>query len=46
LLKIITRSSRNLEELIRKIRAVENVINTNTVTVLNTLKGELSVKPD
>jgi Lrp/AsnC family leucine-responsive transcriptional regulator len=46
LLKIITKSSRHMEELIRKMRAVENVINTNTLTVLNTLKGEPSVKPD
>jgi Lrp/AsnC family leucine-responsive transcriptional regulator len=46
LLKIITKSSRHMEELLKKMRAVENVINTNTLTVLDTLKKEPSVIPD
>jgi Lrp/AsnC family leucine-responsive transcriptional regulator len=46
LLKIITKSSRYMEEIIKKIRTVENVINTNTLTVLNALKEERSVMPD
>jgi Lrp/AsnC family leucine-responsive transcriptional regulator len=46
LLKIITKSSRYAESLIKKIRAVENVINTNTLTVLTTIKEDRSIKPD
>ncbi|MDR2741760.1 MAG: Lrp/AsnC family transcriptional regulator [Treponema sp.] len=46
LLKIITKSSKCMEEILKKMRALENVINTNTLTVLHTLKEEPSVKPD
>jgi Lrp/AsnC family leucine-responsive transcriptional regulator len=46
LLKIITKSSRHMEEILKKVRALENVINTNTLTVLDTLKEEFSVKLD
>ncbi|MDR2785335.1 MAG: Lrp/AsnC family transcriptional regulator [Treponema sp.] len=46
LLKIITKSSKHMEEILKKMRTVENVVNTNTLTVLHTLKEEPSVKPD
>jgi Lrp/AsnC family leucine-responsive transcriptional regulator len=46
LLKIITKSSRHMEEMLKKMRAIENVVNTNTLTVLEILKEEPSVKPD
>jgi Lrp/AsnC family leucine-responsive transcriptional regulator len=46
ILKIVTKSSRNMEELIEKMRAHENVANTYTLTVLVTRKEEPSVIPD
>ncbi|MDR2052929.1 MAG: Lrp/AsnC family transcriptional regulator [Treponema sp.] len=46
LLKIITRSSKHMEEILKKMRNLENVVNTNTLTVLHTMKEEPSVKPD
>jgi Lrp/AsnC family leucine-responsive transcriptional regulator len=46
MLKIVTKSSKNMEELIKKMRAHENVVNTYTFTVLTTQKEELSVEPD
>jgi Lrp/AsnC family leucine-responsive transcriptional regulator len=46
LLKIITKSSKHMEEILKKLRTVENMVNTNTLTVLHTIKEELSVKPD
>jgi Lrp/AsnC family leucine-responsive transcriptional regulator len=46
LLKIITKSSKSIEGILRKMRELENVGNTNTLTVLRTLKEEPSVKPD
>jgi Lrp/AsnC family leucine-responsive transcriptional regulator len=46
LLKIITKSSKHMEEILKKMRAVESVVNTNTLTVLHTFKEEPSVKPD
>jgi Lrp/AsnC family leucine-responsive transcriptional regulator len=46
LLKIITKSPKCMEGILKKIRAFENSINTNTLTVLHTLKNEPSIKPD
>jgi Lrp/AsnC family leucine-responsive transcriptional regulator len=46
LLKIVTKSSKSMEELIKKMRTDENVSNTNTLTVLATMKEEPSVKPN
>jgi Lrp/AsnC family leucine-responsive transcriptional regulator len=46
LLKIITKSSKCMEELLKKMRDLESVINTNTLTVLHTLKAEPSISPD
>jgi Lrp/AsnC family leucine-responsive transcriptional regulator len=46
LLKIITKSSKYMEEILKKMRAIENVVNTNTITVLKTIKEEPSVKLD
>jgi Lrp/AsnC family leucine-responsive transcriptional regulator len=46
LLKIITKSSKYMEEILKKMRAIENVANTNTMTVLKTIKEEPSIKLD
>jgi Lrp/AsnC family leucine-responsive transcriptional regulator len=46
LLKIITRSAKNMEKIRRKLQNIENVVNTNTLTVLDTLKEEFSIKPE
>jgi Lrp/AsnC family leucine-responsive transcriptional regulator len=46
LLKIITKSSKHIDEIIKKLRTVENMVNTNTLMVLHTIKDEPSVKPD
>jgi Lrp/AsnC family leucine-responsive transcriptional regulator len=46
MLKIITKSAKTMEDIIRKMRTNENVINTSTFTVLTTQKEEVSVKPE
>jgi Lrp/AsnC family leucine-responsive transcriptional regulator len=46
LLKIVTKSARSMEKLIKKMRENEKVINTYTLTVLNTLKEQYSVDPE
>jgi Lrp/AsnC family leucine-responsive transcriptional regulator len=46
LLKIITKSPKCMEDILKKMRTVESVVNTNTLTVLHTFKEEPSVKPD
>jgi hypothetical protein len=45
LLKIITKSAKNMEEIRRKLQNIENIVNTNTLAVLDILKEEFSIKP-
>jgi hypothetical protein len=42
----ITIQASFMEEILKKMRAIENVVNTNTMTVLKTIKEEPSVKLD
>jgi Lrp/AsnC family leucine-responsive transcriptional regulator len=46
MLKIVTTSSKKMEELIRKMRANEKVTNTNTFTILVTQKEEPTIIPE
>jgi Lrp/AsnC family leucine-responsive transcriptional regulator len=45
LLKIVTKSSKTMEEIIGKMRSHENAGNTNTFIVLSTQKEEVSISP-
>jgi Lrp/AsnC family leucine-responsive transcriptional regulator len=46
MLKIITRSVRDMEQLIEIMRSEKRVINTSTITVLSSLKDEASIGPE
>ncbi|MDR3225530.1 MAG: Lrp/AsnC family transcriptional regulator [Clostridiales Family XIII bacterium] len=46
LLKIMTRSSKDMEQLIKRMQTELKVSNTDTFIVLNTLKDTISVLPD
>jgi DNA-binding Lrp family transcriptional regulator len=45
MLKIITRSVKDMEQLIDTMRSEKRVINTSTITILNTIKDEASIAP-
>jgi Lrp/AsnC family leucine-responsive transcriptional regulator len=46
MLKIVTRSVRDMEQLIEIMRGEKRVINTSTITVLSSIKDEASISPD
>jgi Lrp/AsnC family leucine-responsive transcriptional regulator len=46
MLKIVTRSVRDMEQLIEIMRGEKRVINTSTITVLSSIKDEASITPD
>jgi Lrp/AsnC family leucine-responsive transcriptional regulator len=46
MLKIVTRSVRDMEQLIDIMRGEKRVINTSTIAVLSSLKDEVSIAPD
>jgi Lrp/AsnC family leucine-responsive transcriptional regulator len=46
MLKIVTRSVRDMEQLIDIMRGEKRVINTSTITVLSIIKDEASIAPD
>jgi Lrp/AsnC family leucine-responsive transcriptional regulator len=46
MLKIVTRSVRDMEQLIEIMRGEKKVINTSTITVLSSIKDEPSIAPD
>jgi DNA-binding Lrp family transcriptional regulator len=46
MLKIATRSVRDMEQLIEIMRGEKRVINTSTITVLSSIKDEASISPD
>jgi DNA-binding Lrp family transcriptional regulator len=46
MLKIVTRSVKDMESLLGAMRAEKNIINTNTFTVLHTLKEDASIVPE
>lgn len=45
MLKIVTGSTKNMEELLKKMRTNEDVINISTFTVLLTQKEDISITP-
>jgi Lrp/AsnC family leucine-responsive transcriptional regulator len=45
MLKIVLHSAKEMELLLGELRAVKNIIGTNTFTVLNTLKEDASIVP-
>jgi hypothetical protein len=45
MLKIVTNSVKDMELLLSEMRAGKNIINTNTFTVLTTLKEDASIVP-
>jgi Lrp/AsnC family leucine-responsive transcriptional regulator len=45
MLKIVTRSVRDMEQLIEIMRSEKRVINTSTITVLSSIKDEASITP-
>ena len=46
MLKIVTRSVLDMEQLIEIMRGEKRVINTSTITVLSTIKDEVSIGPE
>jgi Lrp/AsnC family leucine-responsive transcriptional regulator len=46
MLKIVTRSVRDMEQLIEIMRGEKRVINTSTITVLSSIKDEPSIGPE
>jgi Lrp/AsnC family leucine-responsive transcriptional regulator len=46
MLKIVARSVKDMESLLGEMRAEKNIINTNTFTVLRTLKEDVSIVPE
>lgn len=46
ILKIITESSKSLEEVLNYIKAIRGVLRTRTLVVLSTIKSEVSLLPD
>jgi Lrp/AsnC family leucine-responsive transcriptional regulator len=46
MLKIVTRSVRDMEQLIEIMRGEKRVINTSTITVLSSIKDEASIGPE
>jgi Lrp/AsnC family leucine-responsive transcriptional regulator len=45
MLKIVTRSTKDMEELLKRMRANDNIVNISTFTVLMTQKEDISVIP-
>jgi Lrp/AsnC family leucine-responsive transcriptional regulator len=46
MLKIVTRSVREMEQLLEVMRGEKRVINTSTITILNSIKDEASIGPE
>jgi Lrp/AsnC family leucine-responsive transcriptional regulator len=46
MLKVVTRSVRDMEQLIEIMRGEKRVINTSTITVLSSIKDEVSIGPE
>jgi hypothetical protein len=46
MLKIVTRSVREMEQLLEIMRGEKRVINTSTITILTSIKDEASIGPE
>jgi DNA-binding Lrp family transcriptional regulator len=46
MLKIVTRSVRDMEQLLDVMRGEKRVINTSTITILTSIKEEVSISPE